>query len=105
KEAAWYFVQFMSSKQATLTVKLLGLPTTRKSSWEDPAWKAKDRLPGLTKIQLDGIRAGLSGFEIPIAQFTEARAVLQNLIYTAYEGGDVQKKADEAAAEISRIMQ
>ncbi|MFH2133187.1 MAG: sugar ABC transporter substrate-binding protein, partial [bacterium] len=54
KEAAWYFVQYMSSKEATLTVKLLGLPTTRKSSWEDPAWKAKDRLPGLTKIQLDG---------------------------------------------------
>jgi hypothetical protein len=30
--------------------------------------------------------------------------VIQNLIYTAYEGGAVQKKADEAVAEVTRIM-
>jgi ABC-type glycerol-3-phosphate transport system substrate-binding protein len=104
KEAAWYYIQYMSGKQASLTIKLLGLPTTRRSSWESPEWKAKDRLPDLTKIQLQAINSGKTAFEIPIAQFTEARPVIQNLIYTAYEGGDIKKKADEAVAEVARIM-
>lgn len=105
KEAAWFFLQFMSGKKSTMTVKMLGLPTTRKSSWNDPRWLAKDRLPELTKIQINGIKTGLRGFELPIAEFTEARPVLQNLIYTAYEGGNVKEKADEAVAEVRRIMQ
>jgi len=104
KEAAWYYLQYMSGKQASLTIKMLGLPTTRKSSWESPKWKAKDRLPELTEIQLQAINGGKIAFEIPIPQFTEARPVIQNLIYTAYEGGDVKKTADEAVAEVTRIM-
>lgn len=105
KEAAWMFIQFMNNKKNTLTFKLYGFPTTRKSSWESPAWKKRDRLPELTKIQMDGIANGLRAFEIPIAQFTEARPVIQNLIYTAYEGGNVKQKADEAVKEVWRIMQ
>jgi len=105
KEAAWLFVQYMSSRQTSIPFKLLGLPTARKSDWDSPQWKAQDKLPELTKIQMQGILTGKKAFEIPIAQFTEARAVIQNLIYTAYEGGDVQKKADEAVAEVTRIMQ
>lgn len=105
KEAAWLYLQFMSGKQATLTIKKVGLPTTRKSSWDHPEWKAKDRLPALTEIQLQAINSGMKAFEIPIPQFTEARPVLQNLIYTAYEGGDVKQKADEAVKEVARIME
>jgi multiple sugar transport system substrate-binding protein len=104
KEAAWYYIQFMSGKEPSMVVQLLGLPATRKSSWEDPRWKAKDKLPELTRIQIEGFKTGLTGFEIPIAQFTEARPAIQNLIYTAYEGGDVKKKADEAVAEVRRML-
>lgn len=104
KEAAWFFIQFMSGKKPTLALKLIGLPTTRKSNWQDPKWQAKDRLPALTRIQLNGIINGMTGFEMRIPRFTQARPVLQNLIYTAYEGGEIQEKADEAAREISRII-
>jgi multiple sugar transport system substrate-binding protein len=105
KEAAWYYVQFMSGKEASLTIQKLGLPSTRRSSWGSPEWKAENRLPELAEIQIRGIRTGKRFFEIPIAQFTEARPVLSRLIFSVYEGADAKEKADEAAAEISRIMQ
>ena len=104
KEAAWYLLQYLSMKEQIMSYKMAGLPMTRLSAWQDPKWKAKDRLPQLTKLQVEALHNGRIGFEIPIARFTEARPILQRVIYTGYEGGDVQKAADIAAKEIERIL-
>jgi ABC-type glycerol-3-phosphate transport system substrate-binding protein len=104
KEAAWLFMQFMNSKESHLTFQLLGLPSCRKSSWEHPEYKQKDTLPELSKIQLRGMQTGMTGYELPVAGFQEARPLLERTIYTAYEGGDVRKAADEAVKGVREIM-
>ncbi|MBT4089711.1 MAG: hypothetical protein HOE30_14590 [Deltaproteobacteria bacterium] len=54
-------------------------------------------------MQVEALHNGRIGFEIPIARFTEARPILQRVIYTGYEGGNVQKAADVAVKEIERL--
>ncbi|MBT3227393.1 MAG: hypothetical protein HN580_27155 [Deltaproteobacteria bacterium] len=54
-------------------------------------------------MQVEALHKGRIGFEIPIARFTEARPILQRVIYTGYEGGNVQKAADVAVKEIERL--
>lgn len=104
KEAAWFYLQFMNSKESHLTFQMLGLPSCRKSSWESPVFKEKDTLPLLSKIQYHGMQTGMIGYELPVAGFQEARPLIERTIYTAYEGGDVQKAADEAVKGVKEIM-
>jgi len=104
KEAAWLYAQYMTGKKVMLDYKLNGAVVTRKSSWHDPKWSAADKLPSLTKIQLAGFSSGKIGFEIQIAGFVEARKYLSQLVYTGYEGKDVQKTADETVKKIEEIM-
>jgi len=104
KEAAWLFVQYGSMKAQSLDFKLAGLPTTRKSDWQDPKWKEKDKLPGLSELQIQAIENGKIGFEIQIARFVEARQILQRVIYTAYENGNVQEAADKAVKEVEQLI-
>lgn len=104
KEAAWLFVQYMSMKAQSLPYKLAGMPTTRKSDWQNPKWKEKDRIPALSELQTKAIENGMIGFEIQIPKFTEARQIIQRVLYTAYENGNVQQAADEAVKEVERVM-
>jgi len=105
KEAAWYYIQYMTSKDVLLDYKLNGLVATRKSIWSDPRVKAADKLPELTKIQRAGFENGKIGFEIQIAGFVEARQYLSQLIFTGYEDGDVQAAADKTVKIVEEIMQ
>ncbi len=104
KEAAWLLLQFLTMTKQLVPYKMYGLPSTRLSVWQHPVVKKKDRLPQLSKLQVEALHNGRIGFEIPIARFTEARPILQRVIYTAYEGGDVQKAADAATKEIKRLI-
>ncbi|MBW2635569.1 MAG: sugar ABC transporter substrate-binding protein [Deltaproteobacteria bacterium] len=105
KEAAWFLLHYLTMKQQLLPFKMVGLPSTRMSINQHPKVKAKDKLPQLSKLQVEALHNGRIGFEIPIARFTEARPILQRVIYTGYEGGDVQKAADVAAKEIERLIE
>jgi len=104
KRPAWYYMQFMTDKTRLLEAQLNGLHSSRKSNWQDPKWQQADKLPELTKIVLQGFDNGLVDFEIPIAGFVEARQYLNQAIFTAYEGGDVKKAADQAVKEVEEIM-
>jgi ABC-type glycerol-3-phosphate transport system substrate-binding protein len=104
KEAAWLFIQFMTDKTRLLAYQLKMMPTSRKSAWMDPKFKAADKLPELTRIQFEGIQKGIVQYEIPITAFDEARPYLSRMIYSAYEGGDVQKTANETVKSIEEIM-
>ena len=104
KEAAWLFVQFMTDKARTLPYQLKMAPTSRKSAWLDPKFKAEDKYPELTKIQYEGIEHGIVDFELTIPAFDEARPYLSRMIFTAYEGGDVQKAANETVKKVEEIM-
>lgn len=105
KEAAYLFAQYTVMKKNFLRYKMAGLPVVRKSSWEHPKWKARDKTPELSKLQVEAMENGMIGFEIQISRFTEARPILSRVIYTAYEGGDVQKAADAAVKDIERLLE
>jgi multiple sugar transport system substrate-binding protein len=104
KEAAWLFLQFMSDKAHLLAYQLKMMPTSRKSAWMDPKFKAADKLPELTRIQFEGIQKGIVHYELHITAFDEARPYLSRMIYSAYEGGDVQKTANDTVKTIEEIM-
>jgi len=104
KEAAWWFIQFINGKDKAMPFAVRGLPMTRRSAWENPKFIQTDKHPELTKLQKIGLETGIIGFEIPIAGFAEARPVIERLIYTAYEGGNVQQTADQAVKEVQAIM-
>lgn len=104
KGPAWFYVQFMTDKARLLESQLKGLHSSRKSSWLDPQWQQADKLPELTRIVLKGFENGLVNFEIPIAGFVEARQYLNQAIFTAYEGGNVKKAADEAVKAVEEVM-
>ncbi len=104
KEAAWYLLQYLTNKKNILDFITKGLPVARRSAWKDPKFLAADKLPELTKIQFAGFDNGKIGFEIQIAGFVEARKHLSQLVYTGYEGKDVQKVADETVKIVEGIM-
>ena len=91
-------------KDQLMKFQMRGLPMARKSCWEDPKFREKDTLPDLSKLQYQAMQNGIVGFEIPIAGFAEARSLIERVLYTAYEGGDVQKAADEAVKGVKDIM-
>jgi len=104
KEAAWWYLQYASMHDPMMRFQVRGFPMARKSCWEDPKFKANDTLPDLSKLQYQAMQSGIVGFEIPIAGFAEARPLIERAIYTAYEGGDVQKAADAAVQGVEQIM-
>jgi multiple sugar transport system substrate-binding protein len=104
KEAAWYYIQYAGMKHNLMRFQMKGLPMTRKSCWEDPKFKAGDKLPELSKLQYQAMQNGIVGFELQSAGFAEARPFIERALYTAYEGGDVQKAADEAVKGVKDIM-
>lgn len=104
KEAAWWYMQYASMKDQMMRFQMRGFPMARKSCWKDPKFKTNDTLPDLSKLQYQAMQNGIVGFEIPIAGFAEARPLIERAIYTAYEGGDVQKAADEAVRGVIQIM-
>jgi len=104
KEAAWWYMQYASMKDPMMRFQMRGFPMARKSCWKDPKFKTNDTLPDLSKLQYQAMQNGIVGFEIPIAGFAEARPLIERAIYTAYEGGDVQKAADEAVRGVIQIM-
>jgi multiple sugar transport system substrate-binding protein len=104
KEAAWYFLQFMTRKETFLPYQIKGLPMARRSVWEHPKAKEAVALPELTRLQFEALQNGILDFEIPIAGFAEARPLIERAVFSAYEGGDTQKAADEAAAGVRDIM-
>ncbi len=69
KEAAWYLLHFLTMKKQLLVFKMFGLPSTRLSVNQHPKVKARDKLPQLTKLQVEALYNGRIGFEIPIARF------------------------------------
>ncbi len=104
KEAAWWYIQYVSMKDPMMRFQMKGFPMARKSCWEDPKFRDSDSLPQLSELQYRAMQNGIVGFEIPIAGFAEARPLIERALYTAYEGGDVQKAADEAVKGVEQIM-
>lgn len=104
KEAAFLFIQWMSSKDLTHKMMLRGIPSARVSAWKDPRFLAEMK-------QKDWIEASAKSMEIadpvyspPVVAVSEVRDELGAVIVSSILGENVKAAADKAYAEIVKIM-
>lgn len=104
KEAAWYFIQWATSKENALKAQLAAIPTGRISAWASEEFRKTDRAPELTKATLDSLKlAGTPSWGPPFVAVGEIRDVLGSVVVVAIEGGDTKAAAQKATEQIKII--
>ena len=95
REAAWYFIQWATSKDLVRRLMLEHMILGgRKSAWQDP-----DLEKYLPKDLIEGSMASLEvakPYNPPVIQISEVRDIVGSVIVTAIQGGDVEAAAKEA---------
>jgi multiple sugar transport system substrate-binding protein len=107
KEAAWYFIQWATSKELNLEMKLAGWPSPRASAWNSPEFKAKDPTPEFTKVVLESLSIAKAQMNPPVAPGVEAREIVGVVGNRALEGAsreELQKLADEQNAKLQALI-
>jgi len=105
KEAAFLFIQWMSSKEVVAKMLLRGIPAARVSAWKDPRFLAEMK-------QKDWIEASVKSMEIadpiyspPVVAVSEVRDELGAVIVSSILGENVKAAAEKAAAGMAKIME
>ena len=106
KEAAWLWLQWMTSKQNFVRRQLAGNSSPRLSTWKDPAFlettEAKST-PGWVDVSLGAIQYGRNWVSPPILAVDEFRDIMAKAIDAVVIGGgpsldavlkEVQREAD-----------
>jgi multiple sugar transport system substrate-binding protein len=102
KEAAWYLIQWITSKKISLELQIAGNGSGRNSSWNDPSFTAT--------ADKEWVDTNLLSFKIgnwdwlpPVISIPEARDIVGAPIVVSIEGGDVQAAADEANQKLTEL--
>lgn len=106
KEATWYLIQWLTSKENIIPMQQQGLLQPRKSAWNDPGFTngiAKS-IPDWVEKATEALNKGRPDGLPPAEDVQAARDILGPVITTAIEGGDVQAAADKANAEYSKLL-
>lgn len=103
KEAAWLFVQYMSSAETSLHFLNAGGNTTRLSPWKSPQFtNAKAEW---IKAILNTYKVGVEGNYVPpsVKNVSLARDIIGQVIITAIAGGNVEQAANEAQNKLIKL--
>ncbi len=104
KEAAWYFVQWSTSKKNYVRELVAGVGIPRVSAWNDPEVKAKRKYPlGWYDAYLEALRIGRPGLP-EIVGVTEYRDIIGVAIEKAIEGADVKTVLNQAQKEFQDLL-
>jgi multiple sugar transport system substrate-binding protein len=106
KGAAWYFVQWATSRATMLKAQLKGTPSARSSSWKDPAFLATvaAKHPDYVENFMKSFENGNPDWIPPIAGAQEARDAIGQAIIAGISGGDIKAAADRANEDLARIV-
>ncbi len=107
KEAAWYFIQWATSKDINLQMKLDGWPSPRSSAWESDEFKAQDKTPEFTETVLWSYENARARMNPPISPGVEAREIVGVVGNLALEGAsrdEIQEAANAANAELEELV-
>lgn len=104
KEAAWLFVQYLTSKEVLLPLHLQGNASPRVSTWESPEYKRQDKHPDWTEATLFGIRTGLPLNVPDVVAANEARNIIGQAIQASILGQDVRRAAQQACDEWNPLL-
>jgi multiple sugar transport system substrate-binding protein len=104
KEAAYLFVQFVASKEASVKQHLQGVPSVRTSVWKEPRVVAADKHKDWTDTCLKSLEVADTNYNPPVIAVSEVRDAVGTAIVSSILGEDVKVAADKAAAEMAKIM-
>lgn len=97
-DAAWLFMQWATSPEINLEMKLDGWPSPRSSAWESEEFAANDPTPEFTEVVLESTRIASAQMNPPVAPGVEAREIAGLVGNKALEGisrDEIQRVADE----------
>lgn len=103
-EAAWLFVQWLSSKEMQFRALMDGGEgVTRRSAWENPAYEPINE--DVAKYTVRALEIGCEWAYNTCIAFREVREIWGSAIDVAVAGGSVEERANEAAKEIQAALQ
>jgi len=104
KEAAWYFVQWSTSKRNYVRQLVAGVGVPRVSAWSAPEVQAKRKYPqDWYEAYLESLKVGRLG--VPeIVGVTEYRDIIGVAIEKAIEGADVRTVLNQAQKEFQELL-
>ncbi|HWT80823.1 MAG TPA: extracellular solute-binding protein, partial [Candidatus Methylomirabilis sp.] len=104
KEAAWLFIQYLTSKEVLLALHLQANASPRVSTWETPEYKRQDKHPDWTEATIFGIRTGLPLNVPDVVAANEARNIIGQAIQASILGQDVRRAAQQACDEWNVLL-
>jgi len=104
KEAAWYFIQWATSKEMVARQAKLKIPLARKSVWDSATFQAalpKDWLTSFQGALADGYPNQANPLVVAVP---ETRDAIGAAIVAAIEGQDVKAAAEKAQKTVAEII-
>jgi multiple sugar transport system substrate-binding protein len=105
KEAAWYFVQFMTDAEMSKRFAKKGGLAARPSAFDDP--EVLEALPKdfLETIKINSQITYPGAAPLSISNISKARDFIGNVIVTAIQGGDVKAAQEQAFKDVSALLE
>jgi len=105
KKAAWLYIAWMTQKQIMLAGQNAAVPMCRRSSWEDPSYKAPTPAWGSSaQIAADFGIAIAKPQAIAIGQMRDAAGEVMNVAIRDGSRAAIQAQADEAAKLFNALV-
>lgn len=104
KEAAWLFIQWMTSKETLLKIQKKGFISPRVSSWESEEYRSMEDHQDWADAVLFGLKTGLPLNVPEVTAVSEAREIIGKAIQASILGRDVQASAEEACKAWNELM-
>ncbi len=103
KEAAWYFVEWATSKAVNLQLLQTGVPVARQSPWKDPAYTSNSNKE-FDQTQLQSVQLSKHSYNPQVVPVQEFRDTVGPVIVTAIQGGDVKSAAEQANTTVKDVL-
>ena len=104
KQAAWYFMQWASSRKFALEGLLKGIPAARNSAWNSPIFKASETSPEWTRASLESYRRASTRWNPPVVDVNEGREIAGAAIVAAILGNEIYPAAQQASHRLNRLI-
>ncbi len=108
KGAAWYFIQYMASKQVFHDLQVLGHPTPRTSAWNSPEFAEADKKLNLKEVTLKSYLAAegvdMNPQVIPGLEARKIVGVITDLALTGASRPEIDKAARNATKEMEQLL-
>jgi multiple sugar transport system substrate-binding protein len=103
KEAAWYFIQWATSKAVNLQLVQKGVPVARQSPWKDPSYTATSNKE-FDDTQQQSVTLSKHSYNPNVVPVQEFRDAVGPVIVTAIQGGDIKGAAEKAQTAATDVL-